>query len=144
MATLATWLQEQLARHNLTQQAAAVHAGISGATLSEILHRGHIPRMDILFRLADYFQTPREDVLRLAARMSGAGPEPDPGTDDYLIEELLYEFRKVPDAWKPEAVRQIGMFRRLAELPPVRIIGDDDKKEEQPQPAPQETDHESP
>ena len=142
MNTLAAWLREQLTRSNLTRQTVAVHAGVSGATLSDMLNHDHVPRMDILFRLADYFHTPREEILRMVARMPPGGPDPDP--DAYLIDELLHEFRQVPDAWKPEAVRQIQMFRRLAELPPVRIIGDEDKKEEQPQPAPQDENNEKP
>ena len=47
--------------------------------------------------------------------------------DEAIIEELLEEFRQVPDEWKPEAVRQINMFRRLAEMPPARIIGGEDE-----------------
>jgi len=73
MATLAAWLREQLARRNLTKQAATVHVGVSGATLSHTLNRDHVLRRDILFRLADYFDTPCEDLLRLAARMPAGG-----------------------------------------------------------------------
>jgi transcriptional regulator with XRE-family HTH domain len=124
MTTLAQWLQTQLRTSGLTQQAASVHAGVSAATISQMLNQGHIPRIEILFRLADYFQTPREQVLRIAARMP-VGDDPH-GEDDYLIEELVEEFRQVPDAWKEEAVRQIAMFRRLAEMPSVRFIGEEE------------------
>ena len=125
MRTLAEWLQTQLQASGLTQQATSVHAGVSAATISEMLNQGHIPRIEILFRLADFFETPRYQVLRLAARMP-PGEEDPQDRDDYLIEELVEEFRQVPDEWKEEAVRQIGMFRRLAENPPARFIGEED------------------
>jgi len=42
----------------------------------------------------------------------------------------------VPDEWKPEAVRQINMFRRLAEMPIVRMVGEEgDGADEQTPPA---------
>ena len=125
MKTLAEWLQRQLQTRGLTQAAVSVHAGVSGATISEMLNKGHIPRIEILFRLADYFETPREKVLRIAARMPVGDEEPPEG-DEYLIEELVEEFRQVPDEWKEEALRQIAMFRRLAEMPSVRFIGEDE------------------
>ena len=129
MTTLAQRLQTQLRTSGLTQQAASVHAGVSAATISQMLNQGHIPRIEILFRLADFFRTPREQVLRIAARMP-VGDDPQ-GEDDYLIEELIEEFRQVPDAWKEEAVRQIAMFRRLAEMPSVRFIGEEDGDDDQ-------------
>jgi transcriptional regulator with XRE-family HTH domain len=124
--TLAQWLEHQIQAHNLTQQATAVYAGISGATLSEILNKEHLPRLEILFRLADYFGTPREYVVRLAARMPIEDSQPI-GQDDYLVQELLDAFRQVPDDWKPEALAQVQMFVRLANRPSVRFIGDDER-----------------
>lgn len=115
MKSLAEWLQTQLQARGMTQAAAAVHAGVSGATISQILNQDHIPRIETLFRLADFFETPREQVLRIAARMPlGQGDSRD--EDDYLIEELVEQFRQVPDEWKEEAIRQMQMFQRLARL----------------------------
>ena len=125
MMTLAQWLQYQLRTRGLTQQAVSVHAGVAPATISHVLNQDHIPRIETLFRLADYFDTPREQILRIAARMP-IGDEPPPEDDAYLIDELLEEFRQVPDEWKEEAVRQIQMFRRLADHPPARFIGEQD------------------
>jgi transcriptional regulator with XRE-family HTH domain len=131
MLTLAQWLKEQLRARNLTQQAAAVHAGVSGGTLSDILNKDHIPRLDILFRLADYFDTPREYLVRLAARMPLEDSQPvDTGQEDILAEELLAEFRKIPDEWKPEVLAQMRIFVRLANLPTVRFIGADPQEEQ--------------
>jgi transcriptional regulator with XRE-family HTH domain len=90
-------------------------------TISGILHRGHIPKIDTLFRLADTLNASRERVLRLAADLP---PEPEGGEeeDDYLIPELLEEFRQLPDEWKLAALEQVETLRRLAERPPMRII----------------------
>ena len=123
MKTLAQWLQNQLNARGLTQTAVAVHAGVSSSTLSQMLTQDHIPRIDTLFRLADYFETPREQILRIAARMP-IGDEPPREDDHYLIDELLEEFRQVPDQWKEEAVRQIELIRRLSTQPPARFIGE--------------------
>jgi transcriptional regulator with XRE-family HTH domain len=131
MRSLAHWLQTQLEARGLTQAAANVHAGVSPVTMSQILNQDHIPGMDILFRLADYFGTPREKVLRIAARMPAGGDPPPEEEDDYLVEELVREFRQVPDEWKEDVVRQVQLFRRLSERSAPRIIGgeeDDDLK----------------
>ena len=132
MITLAQWLKEQLQARDLTQLEAAVHAGVSGGTHSEILNKDHIPRLEILFRLADYFHTPREYVIRLAARMPIEDSQPVDDEEEALIEELVEEFRKVPDEWKPEVLVQMRMFTRLANLPPVRFVAGDDPPEEDP------------
>jgi transcriptional regulator with XRE-family HTH domain len=123
MYTLADWLKEQIQAQDLTQQKVSVYAGVSGATLSDILNRGHIPKMELLFRLADYFETPREQVLRLAARMPIEGSKPV-DEDEYLIQDLLEAFRKVPDDRKPLVLQQVQLAVRLATLPPVRMIGE--------------------
>ena len=125
MKTLAHWLQYQLRARGLTQTAVSVHAGVSPATISQMLNQDHIPRIETLFRLADYFDTPRDKILRIAARMP-IGDDQPPEENDYLIEELVDEFRQVPDEWKEEAVRQIQMFRRLADHPPARFIGEEE------------------
>ena len=116
MTTLAEWLRTQLQERQLTQQQAAVYIGISGATISDILNQAHLPRLEILFRLADFFQTPREYLVRLVASMPIDDSQP---TDDhdYLVEELLDEFRKLPDDWKPEAINQLRLLVRLSTPP---------------------------
>ena len=125
MKTLAQWLQYRIQTEGLTQQAVSVHAGVSPATVSQILNQDHIPRIEILFRLADYFHTPREQILRLAARMP-IGDQPPPDADHYLIDELVDEFRQVPDQWKEEALHQIQLIRRLTTQPPARFIGEEE------------------
>ncbi len=138
MNELGAWLRAELRRRGLTQNQAAVYAGVGQATISDMLTKGHVPKVETLFRLADYFQTSREQVLRLAGHLS---PARDPqgasvtleleGEDEALVRELLTEFRQVPDEWKAVAIEQVAQFRRLAELRPMRVIGGDEDVEEQ-------------
>jgi transcriptional regulator with XRE-family HTH domain len=128
---LGRWLRRELNRNGLTQNEAAVYAGVASATLSEILNKGHVPKVETLFRLADYFRTPRVEVLRVAGHLPPSGAAADLA-DEPLIRELVEEFRQVPDEWKPVAIEQIAQFRRLAELRPVRLVG------EEPAPSPRE------
>jgi transcriptional regulator with XRE-family HTH domain len=133
MTELGAWLRAQLNKRRLTQNAAAVHAGVGQATISDILTKDHVPKVETLFRLADFFRTPREQVLRLAGHLPPAPPGMEaeaPGQDEALVRVLLAEFQQVPDEWKPVAVEQVATFRRLAELRPARIIGDEAEEEE--------------
>ena len=63
MADLAQWMRDQLGRHNMTQVAASVHAGVGQDTISDILNKGHIPTCETLFRLADFCGTDRLEIL---------------------------------------------------------------------------------
>ena len=127
---LGRWLRRELNRNGLTQNEAAVYAGVASATLSEILNKGHVPKVETLFRLADYFRTPRVEVLRVAGHLPPSGAAADLA-DEPLIRELVEEFRQVPDEWKPVAIEQIAQFRRLAELRPVRMVGEEVAQEAQ-------------
>jgi len=122
---LGRWLRRELNRNGLTQNEAAVYAGVASATLSEILNKGHVPKVETLFRLADYFETPRVEVLRVAGHLPPTGDAGADVADEPLIRELVDEFRQVPDEWKPVAIEQISQFRRLAELRPVRMVGEE-------------------
>lgn len=135
MTNLGEWLQAEMRRNELTLSATAVYAGVGMATISDILNKGHVPKVETLFRLADYFGTSREEVLRLVGHLP---PRPDrwalqagvPAEDEALIRELIEEFRQVPDEWKEVAIQQVAQFRKLAELRPVRIIGEEDEEQD--------------
>ena len=137
MKNLSRWLRREIERRGLTQNAAAVHAGVAQGTLSAILARGHVPKVETLLRLADYFETPREEVLRLAGHLpprpaDPAAMETSPAAQDHLVRELLEEFRKVPDEWKEMAIAHVELVAQMAQRPPVRIIGDDPAEQEAP------------
>ncbi len=76
MATLATWLQEQLARRNLTQQATVAYASASVAPAATFIKRSQLPCLEILFHFTDYVQIPREHVMLLISRMPIEGRQP--------------------------------------------------------------------
>jgi transcriptional regulator with XRE-family HTH domain len=129
MSELGRWLRQQLKERDLTQSEAAVYSGVGQATLSDIINKGHVPKVETLFRLADYFDTSREHVLRAAGHLPPPGiAQGDAELDDVawmqsndLVRSLLREFRRLPDEWKPIAVEQVAVFRRLAEMgaPPI-------------------------
>lgn len=131
MLDLQGWLRTELKERGLTQAEVAVYAGVGQATISDMLRKGHVPKVETLFRLADYFHVSRERVLRLAGHLP---PETDAGSSakyqDPLIEALVQEFRRVPDEWKLIAVQQVAQYRRMAELRPARVIGQEAAEEE--------------
>ena len=128
MAKLGDWLRKELRERGLTQNQVAVYANVGQATISDVLTKGHVPKVETLFRLADFFGVSREQVLRLAGHLPPAPAEPG-AEEDALVEALLAEFRRVPDEWKPVAVQQIAQFRRLDELRP-QVIGEEPEEEQ--------------
>lgn len=124
MTELGRWLREQLKERDLTQSETAVYAGVGQATLSDIINKGHVPKVETLFRLADFFHASREQVLRAAGHLPPLGASTDSAEEDDvawmqssdLVRALLREFRRLPDEWKPIAVEQVAVFRRLAEM----------------------------
>ena len=147
MTELATWIRAQMQERGYNQIQTAVHTGVAQGTLSEVLHKDHIPQIETLFRLADHFGADRVEILFIAGHLHTAdtlprGHHPQPDRRDYLVDELVQEFRKVPDEWKQEVIAQTRMFVRLANRPPMRIIGDDTepagREEEEEQPSAQE------
>jgi hypothetical protein len=103
---------------------------VGQATISGIIRRGHVPKAATLLRLADFFGTPREQVLHLAGYLPSTGSQvlerlaPE-AADEPLVRELLEAFQQVPDEWKPLAVEQVARLRRLAELRPARLVGEE-------------------
>lgn len=124
---LGRWLRRELRQRDITQNEAAVHAGLGVATVNEVLTKGHVPKIETLFRLADFFGTPRLEILRLAGHLPPGGDQAETGhlAGNDLIPELLAEFRRVPDEWKPAVVEQMARLRRLAELRPPRLVADE-------------------
>lgn len=124
---LATWLERQLKAHNLSQNAAARRAGVSITTINDILNKGHIPKIDVLFKLADLFDTGRVDVLFLTGHLRTGGQARVTGADPLEL-ELLQRFRRLPDEWKEVAIDQIALLGRLADLPPGRTVAEGDRE----------------
>jgi transcriptional regulator with XRE-family HTH domain len=120
--TLAEWLEDELERRGLTQAKLAVYADVAQATVNNIMRKGHIPRIETLFRVADYLGVDRVEMMVLAGLLrpadqllrEGHRPPPQPPADDPLVMQLLEEFRRVPDEWKPELIQVARLFQRLA------------------------------
>ena len=135
MADLRGWLRTELKERGLTQAEVAVYSGVGQATISLMLREGYVPKVETLFRLADFFHVSRERVLRLAGHLPPAVDPDAEQPEDPLVEALIAEFRRVPDEWKEVAVQQVAQFRRLAELRPVRIIGEEEAEDRGPEEA---------
>ena len=134
MTVVGSSLQIHREAHWSGQIQTAVHTGVAMGTLSEILQKDHIPRIETLFRLADHFGTDRIERLFIVGHLQTAdqlprGQHAQPDKRDYLLDELVAEFQKVPDEWKQEVIAQTRMFVRLANRPPFRVIGDDTEPE---------------
>lgn len=134
MSDLSTWLETQMERRSLSILRTALLTRVGAGTLSSILHEGHIPKLVTLFRLADFFHTPRLDVVRMAAgeELEETGV---PGREDEaLVNRLVREFQRLPDEWKLEAVAQVEMMNRLNDLsarPRARLIGEEAEDDEE-------------
>lgn len=70
---LSTWIRIQVKERNIKARTTAASARIGVATASDILTKGHIPRIDTRIRLTDYFCTPREAALTIAAGLCPFG-----------------------------------------------------------------------
>jgi transcriptional regulator with XRE-family HTH domain len=134
MNDLAMWLETQMERRSLSLLRTALLTRVGAGTLSSILHEGHIPKLVTLFRLADFFHTPRLDLVRMAAgeELEEAGVEGR--EDEALVNKLVREFQRLPDEWKLEAVAQVEMMNRLNDLSArsqARLIGEETEDDEE-------------
>jgi transcriptional regulator with XRE-family HTH domain len=129
MTELAQWLRAATDTRGYTQIQAAVHTGVSQGTISDIVKKDHIPRMHTLFSLADHLGTGRVEILMIAGHIRPADELPawkgPPEDDDRLTWQLLQEFRRIPDPYKPDAIGQVALIARLTKRPAVKIIGDE-------------------
>lgn len=133
--SLGRWLQGELEKRKLNQLRAAAAIGIGTGTLNDIIRRGHVPKIPTLFRIADYFDTPREKVLRLAANLPPQGVKGDGDPErDYLIYELVEAYRKIPDEFKLDVLQQVRLMVRITNRPAGLSVGDDDLNPEPQEP----------
>lgn len=126
----AAWLQAQMKERGLTQTALSDRSGVALATINDILTKNHIPKIEILLKLADALDSSHLDILlitghlRRADTLPGAPkPSQDHHDEDDLAWQLLDEFRKLPANLQPEAVAAVRTISRLAKLPRYHLIG---------------------
>ena len=132
MSDLGKWLREQIERRGLTQNAAAVYSGVGPATISDIINKNHIPRVDTLFQLADYFGTPREAVLRLAGHLPAATGDGNDPELDALVLEIQAIWRQIKQLDKPTADRLARLAMMQAEMAEAALRANTGAGEEAP------------
>jgi len=121
-------------RRSLSLLRTALLTRVGAGTLSSILHEGHIPKLVTLFRLADFFQTPRLDVVRMAAGEELEETAVEGREEEALVRKLLREFERLPAEWKLEDVAQVEMMNRLNDLSAqsqARLIGEEAEDDEE-------------
>jgi transcriptional regulator with XRE-family HTH domain len=108
--------------------------GVAPATVHGILRKGHIPRIETLYRIADYLGADHLHILQVAGHLRRADQLPRDPIDytpmprsarqpqqdqdqDPLAWQLLQEFRRLPDPWKPELIQIARLLQRLAKHP---------------------------
>lgn len=106
MSDLGDWLKQKMDERGLTYNATAVYAGVGQATISDIINKGHVPRPETLFVLADYFRTSRETVLRLAGILGPANPEEVDPELRAVADELVAIWRELKQL-DPESARNL-------------------------------------
>ena len=135
MSLLGRWLETEMGERSLNQKSVAAGTGISIGTISDIVRKEHVPKTSTLLRLADYFGTPRAQVLFMAAGVpyplaDGSREWSADAEDEFLIRELIAEFRRIPDEWKVDALAQLQFMSRLAQRPRMRIIGGEEEPDD--------------
>lgn len=82
---LADWLKSQMRARGIGRNDLARLSGVSAGTISRITLENHVPGVEILFNLADFFGVERDAVLDTAGLLQ----YPD------LNEELVPEVRQI-------------------------------------------------
>ena len=116
MSDLSKWLTESIERRGLTLNATAVYSGVSAATLSEMINKDHIPRVELLFKLADYFDTPRNDVLMLAGYLEQEDENSVDPDLQRIADNLIALWREVRELDPDAAERLTGIAVLQAEM----------------------------
>lgn len=78
--------------------------------------------------------TQRRTILAMLRALAPRKARPAPVSElehDTLIQELLREFRKVPDEWKEIAISEVIRMRRMAETQQPRIIGNEEPESDE-------------
>jgi len=66
----------------------------------------------------------RSLAVQGAAGVSESPADYEPG--DELTRMLIDEFDNLPEEWKQTAIEQVQWVRRLAERPPMRVLGEEE------------------
>jgi transcriptional regulator with XRE-family HTH domain len=105
--TLASWLRLQLLRHNLSQRQFANEIGLSTGLVSNILAGKHVPKVNTVRLLADFFQADEATVLEIAGllTMQDLPTELDPE-----VKELIRRLNRLEDTERRVILTQVNQF----------------------------------
>jgi transcriptional regulator with XRE-family HTH domain len=95
------WLNARMQDREWGVRETARQAGLSHPTVSDILNLGIQPSYDTCMALARAFNTPPEEILRLAGLLPKA-PEETP-----TLRQLIWEFLQLDDADQAQILKQV-------------------------------------
>ena len=95
---LSDFLRGECHRRGLSLRGLSINAGLSPATVSNVLTREYQPTLDTLSKLADYLDVRREYLWQLAGLVEDAGCTCGTGTSDTRLESLHARVDKMPGA----------------------------------------------
>jgi transcriptional regulator with XRE-family HTH domain len=110
MNALAAWIEERLRDQDLSQRDLGRKTGIAQATISTMLNQGHIPKHDVLVRLADYFGVSIFYVYKLAGYLPSnvnVGEEKGDPETVVALEEIVRILSKQPEEVRVDFLRQV-------------------------------------
>ena len=121
---LAAWMRARIKERGLSQGALSARAGVGAGTLNAILTKGHVPKVETLFRLADALDTSHLDILLITGHLRRGDELPGARTapPDYEAERnmewrLVEEFRRIPSELQPDALASIRTIARAEKRP---------------------------
>lgn len=112
--SLASWLDRRIAaKKNTTQNAVALYVGVSHSAISEWRKGNRIPDPPYCWKLAEYFDTPIEEVMRLAGHLPPEAPALREDRFEYDAEVLGALRRLTPDEQREAALPAIELAEAL-------------------------------
>jgi transcriptional regulator with XRE-family HTH domain len=100
LSAIARWLVAECEARDLSWAEASRRAGVDKGTISAIV-RGHQPGLETCKAFAAFFETPLEDVLRLAGHLPAESPTELP--PEVLV--LVREMERLPQPIQRAALR---------------------------------------
>ncbi len=109
--TLAEWLKDRLRERSLSQRQLARQTGIATGTISTAL-RGHVPRPDIVHKLADFFDADAGTVLEIAGFLQLSDVPGELPTD---LKDIVRRLYRLPPRERNTILAQIKQLLDLLE-----------------------------
>jgi lambda repressor-like predicted transcriptional regulator len=95
-AELVDFLLEQCRERGLSVRKLSLNAGLSPATIHNIIHRKYEPKVNTLNRIADYLGVDREFLWKLAGLTGGETSSLEATIDDPRVRLRLEQISRLP------------------------------------------------